>query len=163
MQEHDEKLFDLVAHVAAAYFSNSHVGVEDIPAVINQIAVSLSGVGAAAAEAEVAQEPERVKLTSAQVRRSITQEALISFEDGQRYKTLKRHLSTRGLTPGQYVEKWGLPKNYPMVAPAYSERRSQLARAAGLGQKGGRPRNAKPAATPPKPKRRKAAPAATPA
>jgi predicted transcriptional regulator len=61
---------------------------------------------------------------------------LISFEDGKAYKTLRRHLSVKGLTPDQYREKWGLPRDYPMVSPSYSAQRSEMARSIGLGQKG---------------------------
>lgn len=69
------------------------------------------------------------------IRASITPDALVSFEDGKHYKTLKRHLAGRGLTPVAYREKWGLPPDYPMVAPNYSAVRSALARANGLGRK----------------------------
>jgi predicted transcriptional regulator len=142
MAEEEGKLRELVAEVAAAYFSNSHVSPSEIPNVISQIAGSLGGVGQAPeapAVEEAAAAPETKKLTSAQVRKSITPEALISFEDSKAYKTLKRHLSTRGLTPAQYREKWGLPKDYPMVAPSYSEQRSQLAKTLGLGRKAAQP------------------------
>ena len=77
-----------------------------------------------------------MKATAAEIRRSIRPDALISFEDGKSYKALKRHLTTRGLTVDQYRAKWGLPNNYPTVLPAYSRARSELAKAAGLGQKG---------------------------
>ena len=155
--ESNEKLRDLVAQVAAAYFTHSHVSVSEIPTVVDQIATSLANVGAPAPAPEVQtpSEPERAKLTSSQVRRSVTPDALISFEDNRSYKTLRRHLATKGLTPAQYVEKWGLPTDYPMVAASYSARRSELAKSLGLGQKGaGRPtaaigkrRGRKPAAT----------------
>lgn len=74
--------------------------------------------------------------------RSVTDDYLISLEDGKRYKTLKRHLSTRGMTFEQYKAKWGLPNDYPATAPSYSARRSELARANGLGQTRG-PRSKK--------------------
>ncbi|MDB5558985.1 MAG: transcriptional regulator, MucR family, partial [Enterovirga sp.] len=74
------------------------------------------------------------------IKKSITPDYLISLEDGRQYKSLKRHLSGRGLTPEQYRTKWGLPADYPMVAPSYAKQRSELAKALGLG----RPRN-KPA------------------
>ena len=70
------------------------------------------------------------------MRKSITPDGLISFEDGKSYKTLKRHLSGHDLTPEQYREKWGLPRDYPMVAPNYSAARSQMAKSLGLGQMG---------------------------
>jgi predicted transcriptional regulator len=150
--EDNDKLRELVAEVAAAYFSNSHVGVSDIPNVVNQIAASLSGVGGPAGEAEPAEAPAAApaRLTPAQVRKSITEDGLISFEDGRRYKTLKRHLAVRGLTPAEYREKWGLPRDYPLVAASYSAKRSALAKTLGLGQGGRQPAKAaaaKPAAT----------------
>ena len=135
MTEEADHLRELVAEVAGAYFSNSHVAVADIPTVISQIAASLTAVGAAApVEAAAQPEAEQVKLTAAQIRKSITPDVLVSFEDGKTYKTLRRHLSTYNLTPEQYREKWGLPGDYPMVAPNYSAVRSAMAKSLGLGQ-----------------------------
>lgn len=131
----DVELRKLVADVAAAYFSNSHVTATEIPNVITQIASSLSAVGSPAAE-EPPEEPAQPKLSPAQIRKSITRDALISFEDNKPYKTLRRHLAVKGLTPEQYRQKWGLPKDYPMVAPSYSEARSDMARKLGLGSRG---------------------------
>ena len=139
MSDSATSLQELVAEVAAAYFSNAHVNPSDIPNVIQQIAASLAGVSnateAAPAEAAAAPAAETRKLTPGQVRKSITPDALISFEDGKSYKTLKRHLATHGLTPAEYREKWGLAKDYPMVSATYSAARSNLAKSAGLGQK----------------------------
>jgi predicted transcriptional regulator len=149
----DIDLRKLVADVAAAYFSNSHVTPSEIPTVINHIAGSLSTVGAAAAE-EAPEEPAASNLTPAQIRKSITRDAIISFEDNKPYKTLRRHLAVRGLTPEQYREKWGLPKDYPMVAPSYSEARSSMAKALGLGARGAQARASAPAAAPSEPKTR---------
>lgn len=139
MAEDNEHLRDLVADVAAAYFSNTHVPAADIPLVIQQIAASLNAVSQSSAPAatETSDEPSQPKLTPAQIRKSITPDALISFEDGKAYRTLKRHLSTRGLTPEQYRDKWGLPRDYPMVASSYSEARSAMAKSLGLGRKPG--------------------------
>lgn len=78
-----------------------------------------------------------VKLTPAQIQRSISPDALMSFEDGRSYKTLRPHLARLGLTPEAYREKWGLPPNYPMVAQTYSDQRSARARKRGFGQKDG--------------------------
>jgi predicted transcriptional regulator len=128
------ELQKIVGQVAAAYFSNSHVSPGEIPTVIGQIASSLGAVGAPAGQAE-AESTEETKLTSAQIRRSIRPEALISFEDSKPYKTLRRHLAVRGLSPDDYRAKWGLPKDYPMVAPSYSEARSAMAKALGLGSR----------------------------
>ncbi|MGA0599216.1 MucR family transcriptional regulator [Caulobacter sp. KR2-114] len=137
-----ERLQELVAEVAAAYFSNSHVTPAEIPTVVQQIASSLAAVKAVpeagpedgAVEAEAPAAAKRMPV--GQVRKSITAEALVSFEDGRPYKTLRRHLATRGLTPEQYREKWGLPADYPMVSANYSAARSAMAKSLGLGQKG---------------------------
>jgi predicted transcriptional regulator len=136
-------LRELVAEVAAAYFSNTHVGAAEIPGIIAQIASSLRvvGQGERAEAAEGAPRPARA--TPAQIRKSITPDALISFEDNRPYKTLRRHLSTHSLTPEKYREKWGLPRDYPMVAPNYSAARSQMAKKIGLGQRGQQARRAR--------------------
>jgi len=141
MSEDNDTLRTLVAEVAAAYFSNSHVSVSDIPQVVGQIAASLQSVGGQAAPAAEApaEDPAVAKPTAGQIRKSITPDALISFEDGRAYKALKRHLNVRGLTPQDYRAKHGLPHDYPMVAPAYSAQRSALAKSLGLGRKAGTP------------------------
>lgn len=138
MAEENERLRELVAEVAAAYFSNSHISPSDIPSVVNQIANSLQSVGSASADAGAPEEtPAQEKLTPAQIRKSITPDGLLSFEDNKPYKTLRRHLATRGMSPEQYRAKWGLPNDYPMVSPNYSAARSQMAKNLGLGRKAG--------------------------
>lgn len=133
-----DQLRELVAEVAAAYFANSHVAPTEIPNVIGQIAASLKGVGEGSGAESSEEQPaaKQTRLTPAQIRRSVTPDALISFEDNKPYKTLRRHLATHGLTPEQYRDKWGLPRDYPMVAPNYSAARSQMAKQLGLGQRG---------------------------
>lgn len=146
MSEADDRMRELVAEVAGAYFSNSHVNPSEIPNVISQIASSLGGIGGGSqsqGQAEEAAAPK--KATAGQVRKSITPDALISFEDNRPYKTLRRHLSGRGLSPEQYREKHGLPSDYPMVAPSYSAMRSEMARNLGLGQRGAQARGRKAA------------------
>jgi len=148
MTDETERLRELVADVAAAYFSNSHVSPSDIPSVVNQIASSLQSVGASssvAADEQSSSESSAPKLTAAQIRKSVTPDGLISFEDNKSYKTLRRHLTTRGLSPEQYRAKWNLPAEYPMVAPAYSAARSAMAKSLGLGRKPGA--TAKPKST----------------
>jgi predicted transcriptional regulator len=135
MADGNDHLAQVVAQVAAAYFSNSHVSPSDIPAVLAQITAHFAGIGApveAAARAE--DRPTSTVATPAQIRKSVTYEALISFEDGRPYQTLRRHLTVHGLTPDEYRAKWGLPPDYPMVSAAYSAKRSELARNIGLGQ-----------------------------
>jgi predicted transcriptional regulator len=147
MVDENNELRELVAEVAAAYFSNAHVNASDIPTVIQQIASSLSAIGGGQF-AEPAQADETRRVTPAQARKSITPNGLISFEDGKSYKTLKRHLAGKGLTPAQYREKHGLPADYPMVAPNYSAARSAMALSLGLGRKGAAARASKSAGGP---------------
>lgn len=122
--------FELTADIVAAYVSNNHVQVTELASLIASIHASLTGLGSGAAAKPVGPE----KLAPAQIRKSITSDALISFEDGKSYKTLRRHLTLRGLSPEAYREKWGLPADYPMTSANYSAQRSNLARTLGLGQ-----------------------------
>ncbi|HKR24715.1 MAG TPA: MucR family transcriptional regulator, partial [Allosphingosinicella sp.] len=126
------ELQKIVGQVAAAYFNGNHVTPSEIPMVIANITASIRAVGAPAAE-EAAEAVEASKLTPVQIRKSVTHDAIISFEDNRRYKMLRRHLASRGMSPDEYRRKWGLPSDYPMVAPGYSETRSNLAKERGLG------------------------------
>src|SRR5918997_6991967 len=118
----------LTAEVVSAYVANNSLRPADIPDLIESVHRAIQGLSAPQqAEPEKREPPVPIK-------KSITPEFLISLEDGRRYKSLKRHLTGRGLSPEQYREKWGLPRDYPMVAPNYAKQRSELARASGLGQ-----------------------------
>src|ERR671916_777525 len=118
----------LTAEVVSAYVANNSLRPADIPDLIESVHRALQGLSAPPkAEPEKREPPVSIK-------KSITPDFLISLEDGKRYKSLKRHLKGRGLTPEQYREKWGLPREYPMVAPNYARQRSDLAKALGLGQ-----------------------------
>jgi predicted transcriptional regulator len=123
-------LIELTAEIVANYVANNSTSVSDLPALIRATHDALAGIGSP----EAAPVETVTKATPAQIRRSITPDALISFEDGKPYKTLRRHLTVRGLTAEAYREKHGLPRDYPMVAPSYSEQRSSLAKSLGLGQ-----------------------------
>ncbi|MCJ2140045.1 MucR family transcriptional regulator [Methylobacterium sp. E-066] len=120
---------ELTAGLVSAYVSNNHLQPAEIATLIANTHAALAGLSQGSAP----DAPAAEKLTSAQVRKSITHDALISFEDGKRYKTLRRHLTIKGLTPEAYREKWGLPRDYPMTAASYSEQRSALAKSFGLG------------------------------
>jgi predicted transcriptional regulator len=125
-----ELLIELTAEIVAAYVSNNSVAANDLPGVISQVHAALGGTVAPAEE--VLEKPK----PAVSVRRSIQSDHLVCLEDGQKFKSLKRHLMTHhGLTPEQYREKWDLPADYPMVAPSYAESRSRLAKEMGLGQK----------------------------
>src|SRR5215204_2356104 len=133
----------LTADVVSAYVSHNSVRAADLPDLISSVHGALQGLKAPQqAEPEMREPPVSIK-------KSITPDFLISLEDGKRYKSLKRHLTGRGLTPEQYREKWGLPRDYPMVAPNYAKQRSELAKSLGLGQlrKGNTRMAAKTAAT----------------
>lgn len=122
---------DLAVGIVAAYVSNNHVQANELPVLIASVYASLGSLNQPAAPAEV----EVEKPTPAQIRKSITHEALVSFIDGKAYKTLKRHLTKHGFDLRAYKERYGLPADYPSTAPAYSEARSALARNLGLGRK----------------------------
>jgi predicted transcriptional regulator len=127
----DRTLIELTTEIVGAYVLANSVAASDLPGLIHGVHQALTGAGQPAAAPEEAD----IKATPAQIRKSISPDTLISFEDGKTYKSLKRHLSTRGMTPDDYRAKWGLPKDYPMVAPNYSAQRSALAKTLGLGRK----------------------------
>ncbi|MBV9510006.1 MAG: MucR family transcriptional regulator [Caulobacteraceae bacterium] len=134
----DATLIELTADIASAYVSNNSVSAADLPGLIKSIHGALSGAGG---EPE---KPVEVKAPAVSIKKSITDEYLICLEDGRRFKSLKRHLRTKyNLSPEEYRAKWNLPKDYPMVAPAYADARSKLAKQMGLGQ-GGRKAAAAP-------------------
>jgi predicted transcriptional regulator len=120
---------ELAADIVSAFVSNNSVPVADLPTLIASVHSALQNVGnPAPAQTETKYEP------AVPVKRSVTPDAIISLIDGKRYKSLKRHLRGHGLSPEQYRQRYGLPADYPMMASAYAARRSELAKAAGLGQ-----------------------------
>ena len=124
------KFIELTANIVSAYVSNNTVPSADIPALINQVHNALARVGGGGGDSAA----ESLK-PAVSVKKSITPEYIVCLEDGKKFKSLKRHLRTQyNMTPEQYREKWGLPADYPMVAPNYAVARSQLAKKMGLGQ-----------------------------
>jgi predicted transcriptional regulator len=117
--------------LSTSYVEANKIAADDLPSLIRSTYAALVEADQPAA-AETGAVP---KPTPAQIRRSITPDALISFIDGKPYKVLKRHLTTQGLTPQMYQERYGLPSDYPLTAPNYSAARSAWARKVGLGQK----------------------------
>ncbi len=135
------ELLTLTADIAAAYVSNNTVQASDVPSVIQTIYRALAGIGASAAAP--APEPQKPAVP---LKKSITPDFLISLEDGKKYKSLKRHLRTQyNMSPEDYRAKWGLAKDYPMVAPNYAASRSALAKSMGLGRGGAAKAAPKPA------------------
>ncbi len=140
MSERDTEMIELAVGVVAAYVAHNSIGHADLPRLIAEVHATLKGLGQPiAAEVEVA------KLTPpVSIRKSIAPDYIVCLEDGKRFKSLKRHLRTHyGLTPDAYREKWGLPQDYPMVAPNYAAARSQLAKQNGLGRRPAPPEPAK--------------------
>jgi predicted transcriptional regulator len=125
-----DDLIEITTDVVAAYLARNHVSAGDLPLLLASVHAAFAGLGQSPSSAE----PEASKLTPRQIRKSIRPDALISFEDGKPYKTLKRHLAKFGLSPEEYRAKWGLPWDYPMTAASYSEQRSKSALSQGLGQ-----------------------------
>ena len=125
----------LAAEIVSAYTSKNSLPAGELPALIRNTYAALVGLSGEAS-APPAETVTVEKPTPAQIRKSITPDALISFLDGKPYKTLKRHLSTHDLTPPTYRERYGLPNDYPMVAPNYAKMRSELAKTIGLGRGG---------------------------
>ena len=119
----------MVTEIVSAHLSNNTVPVADIPKLIHEVYGALTGLGQSPAKSAERSEP------AVAVKKSVTADYIVCLEDGKKLKMLKRHLRTAyGLTPEQYREKWGLPADYPMVAPNYAVERSALAKKMGLGQ-----------------------------
>lgn len=129
----NDLLAELTADVVSAYVSNNSVPSSELPSLISEIHVALGKTFGGAAE-EVQEKPR----PAVNPKRSVTDDYIVCLEDGQKFKSLKRHLMSHyGMTPEDYREKWGLPSDYPMVAPSYAAQRSKLAREMGLGRKRG--------------------------
>ncbi|MFD1703011.1 MucR family transcriptional regulator [Methylopila henanensis] len=125
---------ELAADIVSAYVSNNSVPAADLPALIADVHVALSRVSEGEAE-PVAEAPK----PAVPVRKSVTPDFIVCLEDGKKFKSLKRHLRTQyDMSPEEYREKWGLPADYPMVAPNYAAARSELAKKMGLGQQRGK-------------------------
>lgn len=128
--EDQEMLVTLTADIVAAHVSNNSVAISDIPLVIRSVHEALAGLGNVDAP-EVKQEP------AVSIRVSVKPDYIVCLEDGKKLKMLRRHLMTHyEMTPDDYRAKWNLPKDYPMVAPNYAEKRRALAKQIGLGTKG---------------------------
>jgi predicted transcriptional regulator len=119
----------LSADIVAAYVSRNSVTPSGLPALIESIHLALTNLGAAVAVPEA-----EVLVPVVPIRKSVTPGFLICLDDGKKFKSLKRHLASHGMTPDQYRTKWSLPKDYPMTAPDYAATRSALAKKLGLGR-----------------------------
>ncbi len=123
-----EDLLMLTSEIVSAYVSNNTMPASEVPNIINEVYRALSHVNTDTQSAADRPKP------AVPIKKSITPDYLICLEDGKQLKMLKRHLKTAyGMTPEEYRERWGLPADYPMVAPSYAEKRSRLAKDIGLG------------------------------
>lgn len=142
MTQAGNRTLTLTTQIVAAYLNANAVAIEALPVLIQDVRLSLSGLGrnhTGTAPRETRPEVPR-SATVVDIRKSVFADHLVCLEDGKSVMMLKRHLRTaHGLTPERYRAKWGLPAHYPMVAPNYAKRRSKLAKESGLGR-GGRPR-----------------------
>ena len=121
---------ELAADIVSAYVSNNSVAAADLPALIGDVHAALVRLGSGTAVAAT-----DVLKPAVPPKKSVTNDYIICLEDGKKFKSLKRHLRTQyNMTPDEYREKWGLPPDYPMVAPNYANARSELAKQMGLGQ-----------------------------
>lgn len=136
--EDRSELLEMTADIVSAYVGNNTVAAAELPGLISNIHAALSTVSTGTVEAV----PEP-KEPAVPIRKSISPDYLICLEDGRKFKSLKRHLRTKyDMSPEEYRAKWGLPKDYPMVAPNYAKARSDLAKQMGLGQGGRKPARA---------------------
>ena len=128
-----ETLITLTADIVSAHVSNNSVAVNDLPNLIQNVHTALIGLGNAPEVPQAKQEP------AVSIRSSIKPDYIVCLEDGKKLKMLKRHLKTAyNMTPEEYRDRWGLPADYPMVAPNYAKQRSKLAKQIGLGTRGRR-------------------------
>ena len=135
----DPALLEMAADIVSAYITRNAIPASELPALIKQTYASVARIVIAPAAPVV----EPVREPPMPISKSVTDGYIICFEDNKRFKSMKRHLQAKfGLSPEQYRKKWGLPKDYPMVAHAYSQARSDLAKQTGLGvnHPGGRAR-----------------------
>lgn len=133
-----EMLITHTTDIVVSYVSNNTVEIEEVSALIQDVYATLAGLGGTVVPVEVRPEP------AVSIRASIKKDHIVCLEDGKKMKMLKRHLMTdHGLTPNEYRARWGLPADYPIVAPDYAEKRRELAKKIGLGRKPGQKRGRK--------------------
>lgn len=130
--DYDNPLVELTAEIVGAYVSNNPVPPVELPGLIGNVHASLVALAAGGQQQPV----EEAQKPAISIKRSVTDDYIICLEDGKKFKSLKRHLSTHhNMTPDEYRAKWSLPADYPMVAPSYAAARSALAKTMGLGRK----------------------------
>lgn len=127
----DDRILELTAEIVSAHVANNSVAMADLPNLIKEVHATLASIND---EPEV---EEEVLQPAVPIKKSIQPDFIICLEDGKKLKMLKRHLKTAyDMTPDEYRQRWGLPSDYPMVAPNYAKQRSELAKTIGLGNRG---------------------------
>lgn len=121
---------ELAAQIVAAFVSNNSLPVSELPGLIASVEAAIRSLSSSVPEAA----PIEQETPAVPIRKSVTPDYIVCLDDGKRFKSLKRHLAALGMTPDEYRTKWGLPTDYPMVAPNYAAKRSDLAKGFGLGQ-----------------------------
>jgi len=133
--ERQETLITHTTDIVVSYVANNSLGADEVSSLIQNVFGTLSGLGQQGAAIEERPEP------AVSIRSSVKKDYIVCLEDGKKMKMLKRHLMTdHGLTPDEYRARWGLPSDYPMVAPDYADKRRDLAKKIGLGRKPGQRR-----------------------
>lgn len=122
---------ELTADIVSAYVAKNPVPVSELPALIDSVHQSIIGLGSP----RTAPEANQPLKPAVNPKKSVFDDHIVCLDDGKKFKSMRRHLSMLGMTPDEYRAKWGLPSDYPMVAPAYAKARSELARSMGLGRK----------------------------
>ena len=134
--EQRQELLRLTSTIVGAHISNNPVAATDVPALIVTVHQALSTLGP--------EEPAPKPNPAVPIKQSVTPDYIICLEDGKKQKMLKRHLKTaHGMSPDEYRERWGLPRDYPLVSPNYAKQRSALAKKIGLGRKPGTKKKAR--------------------
>ncbi len=134
----DDDVLVMAAEIVAAYASNNQMSQGDLPDLIRTVYGTLDGLGSGTGDGGAAAATEAPPTPAVPIDASVTPDAIICLEDGKAFKTLKRHLRTAfDMSPEEYRERWGLSKDYPMVAPNYSAKRAETAKKIGLGRKPG--------------------------
>ncbi len=137
MDQGSDDMVGMAAEIVASYASNNQMAQGDLPDLIRSVHATLTGLPGAAGEGSAAA-VEAPPVPAVPIDASVTPDAIICLEDGKPFKTLKRHLRTAyDMSPDEYRARWGLSKDYPMVAPNYSAKRAATAKAIGLGRKPG--------------------------
>lgn len=130
----NDAVLSLTADIVSAYVSKNPLPTAALPDLIGKIYQSLTGLSGEATE------PPPVLVPAVPIKKSVTPDYIISLEDGRKFKSMKRYLGLRNMTPAEYRQKWGLPADYPVVAPNYAAQRSELAKKLGLGRKPAAPK-----------------------